>query len=178
MVSTRKTALAAAGALALFALQAQASLVGDKMFVGFYTGDIDTLSSLLERPIPIKVRHDRQDEVSIGCCIHINVNAEVIHIRFSPATQQAFGNIGTFNGIKFTSVEWQDKAPGSPWLRYTLSTNMADECLGVGEPIQRVIAVRGMVALDLRCMVFNADSYIDLMAVPSVPWAPPQGNSD
>lgn len=177
MVSTRKTALAAAGALALFALPAQAGLVGDTVHVGVYTGHIDALSSIHGGvPVPIEVRPGRRDEVTIGCCIHVNVNAETIHVRFSGVTQAQWGDIGTFNGLKFTSLNFRGAKLGVEGLRYTLSTNMLEELCSTCEPYgERVIVGEDWVALDLRRLLYRNDSWLDLMIVSTKPWAPPKG---
>jgi hypothetical protein len=169
-----KTALAAAGAL--LALSAQAGLVGDTVYVGIYVGDINNLSTIQEAPIPIDVRPGRRDEVTIGCCTHINVNAETVHVRFSIATQGQWGDIGTFNGIKITGMNFRGAKIGVEGLRYTLSTNMLEELCNVCEPYgERVIVGPDWVALDLRRLLYRSDSWLDLMIVSTKPWAPPRG---
>jgi hypothetical protein len=169
-----KTVLAAA--MALLALSAHAGLVGDTVYVGVYTGDLNTLSPIQEAPIPIDVRPGRRDEITIGCCLHVNVNAEVIHVRFSGVTQAQWGDIGTFNGLKFTSLNFKGAKLGVEGLRYTLSTNMLEELCSTCEPYgERVIIGPGWVALDLRRLLYRSDSWLDLMIVSTKPWAPPRG---
>lgn len=170
-----KTALAAAGAL--LALSAQAGLVGDTVFVGVYTGDINALSMIHGgAPTPIDVRPGRRDEVTIGCCIHVNVNAETIHVRFSGIVQGQWGDIGTFNGLKFTGLNWRGVKPAIESLRYTISTNMLEELCSTCEPLgERVTIGEDWVAFDLRRLLYNLDSYFDVLIAPTKRWTPPKG---
>lgn len=157
----------AAAMLFLGAIPARAALTFDEVYVGLYTGSLDTLSSGQSTPLsPVTVLPGRRfDTVDIHSYAHVNVNPTAIHVTFNPPSQQAWGDIGNFNGLKVSDLDWRgSKSP----LRFIVSTNMVEELCSVCQPYsERVIVGPDWVAFDWRRYTFTADSYFDVKIRPA-----------
>jgi hypothetical protein len=158
-MKTRFKVLAAVCAFSSILGSAQASLVFDQVLVGQYFGE--TLSTDQSLPLtPVTVVAGSSDEVDIHTYAHVNVDPASIHVRFNPPSQQKWGDVGIFNGLKITALDWID---AKELRRFSVTTNMIEELCNVCQPYtDRLIIGDNFVAFDWRGYLFTADSYFDV----------------
>ena len=107
-------------------------------------------------PYPVTVPPEGV-EVSIHSYAHVTLTPTSVSVRFDPPSQQAWGDIGDFNGLMIWGLSWN--GPVSP-LAFSVATNMVEELCNVCEPYAgRTVVGADYVGFDWRRYLYTADSY-------------------